>query len=242
MPYLASLARRYGRTTSYRAVTHPSLPNYLALAAGSTFGISDDSEPAAHPLPGKSVFDQALAHGLTAKLYAESMPGNCTRTSTASYAVKHNPWTYFSGTTQRANCRRHDVPMGTTGSGALSRDIASGKLPRVGMAVPNICHDAHDCSLATADGWLHEWLPKVMQGPDYRSGRLAVMVTFDEDDGSASNTVLMVVISPVTSHVIAKASYTHYSWLRCVEQLLHVPALRQAATARSLCPAFGLST
>ena len=38
MPYLAGLAGEFGRTTAYRAVTHPSLPNYLAVAGGSTFG------------------------------------------------------------------------------------------------------------------------------------------------------------------------------------------------------------
>ena len=58
MPYLSSLARRYGRTTHYDAVTHPSLPNYLALAGGSTFGVRDDAYPSIHKVPGRSVLDQ----------------------------------------------------------------------------------------------------------------------------------------------------------------------------------------
>jgi len=240
MPYLSSLAKRYGRTTNYHAITHPSLPNYLALAAGSTFGVQDDNEPSSHPLPGKSVFDQAIAHGLKAKLYAESMPGKCFLSSTASYAVKHNPWAYFSGKQQRAHCRRYDVPMGSPAGGALAHDVAGGTLPRVGMAVPNICNDGHDCSLTTSDSWLHRWLPKIVAGRDYRAGRLAIAITFDEDDGGASNNVLMVVVSPRTNHVTARASYTHYSWLRCAEEMLGLPPLRKAATARSLCAAFGL--
>jgi hypothetical protein len=40
MPYLAALADAYGHTTDYQAVAHPSLPNYLALAGGSTFGVT----------------------------------------------------------------------------------------------------------------------------------------------------------------------------------------------------------
>src|SRR3954447_257834 len=48
MPYLASLAPGYGRTTGYRSLTHPSLPNYLAMAGGSTYGVRDDRSPASH--------------------------------------------------------------------------------------------------------------------------------------------------------------------------------------------------
>ncbi|MCU1593746.1 MAG: phosphoesterase, partial [Frankiales bacterium] len=50
MPYLASLGKTYGRATNYRNLTHPSLPNYLAMAGGSTFGVHDDNNPASHKL------------------------------------------------------------------------------------------------------------------------------------------------------------------------------------------------
>src|SRR6266508_2128683 len=38
-PFLNALADRCGLATDYRAVTHPSLPNYLALVSGSTQGL-----------------------------------------------------------------------------------------------------------------------------------------------------------------------------------------------------------
>src|SRR6185312_1900810 len=41
-PYINMLARRYSLATSMYAISHPSLPNYLALTGGSTFGISSD--------------------------------------------------------------------------------------------------------------------------------------------------------------------------------------------------------
>ena len=63
MPYLVSLGSRYGHTTAMRGVTHPSLPNYLAIAGGSTFGIADDRAPSSHPLTGASVFGQARSAG-----------------------------------------------------------------------------------------------------------------------------------------------------------------------------------
>ncbi|TMD16815.1 MAG: hypothetical protein E6J07_07290, partial [Chloroflexi bacterium] len=37
-PYVNKLAATYGLATNYFAASHPSLPNYLALTAGSTFG------------------------------------------------------------------------------------------------------------------------------------------------------------------------------------------------------------
>ncbi len=73
MPFTARLARRYGYATSYHGVTHPSLPNYLAIAGGDTFGVSDDAAPSAHPLTGPSVFGRAVRAGSTARLYAEAM-------------------------------------------------------------------------------------------------------------------------------------------------------------------------
>ena len=67
MPYLTSLADTYGQTRAYQAVAHPSLPNYLAIIGGSTFGVTDDQPPADHPVPGASVLDLAIATAATAE-------------------------------------------------------------------------------------------------------------------------------------------------------------------------------
>ncbi len=234
MPWLAAMARTYGYANSWQAVTHPSLPNYLALAGGSSYAVTDDAGPAAHPIDGSSVFGQALSHGRTAKTYAEGMSGNCRTTGTSRYAVKHNPWAYFASGAERLNCRRWDVPAGTTTAGNLRHDIDAGTLPTVGVLVPDLCHDAHDCQLGTADNWLRSWLAVVMRGPDYQAGRLAIVVTFDEDDTSGPNRVLTVVIAPQTAHVVSSAAFSHYSWTRYAAELSGATPLRAAATARSL--------
>ena len=115
MPYTASLARRFGYAADYRAIAHPSLPNYLAIAGGSTFGVSDDLGPLSHPLRGRTVFGQALALGRTAKVYAEGMPSRCALADGGNrYAARHNPWTYF--VRERRACRSHDVPMSAFGA------------------------------------------------------------------------------------------------------------------------------
>src|SRR5436305_13962871 len=41
-PYINVLAHRYGLATGMYAITHPSLPNYLALTGGSSFGLHID--------------------------------------------------------------------------------------------------------------------------------------------------------------------------------------------------------
>jgi acid phosphatase len=238
MPYLAALADQYLRTSNYRAVTHPSLPNYLAIAAGSTFGISDDDPPERHPITQVSVFDEALAAGRTVRTFAESMPHNCTLTDSGRYAVKHNPWAYFSVPVSRANCQRFDVPAGTPDQGALHDDVLAGTLPTIGLLIPDLCNDAHDCSMQVADSWLRQWIPFVTAGPDYQAGRLAIVVTFDEDDRTAGNNVLTTIISPNVSAMVSATPLNHYSLARYFAELAGVPPLNQAAQSPSLAQVF----
>jgi hypothetical protein len=232
MPYLASLARQYGVATDYRSITHPSLPNYLAMTAGSTFGISDDDGPAAHPVSGPSVFDLALSHGHTAKVYAESMPSNCDRDSSGRYAARHNTWTFFTDST---TCQDLDVPAPD-----IDADVAAGHLPDVGMLIPDLCHDAHDCSLGAADGYLHDVMRTVLSGPDWSAGRLAVVITFDEVEENDTGTLLTVVVAPGLHGIRISAPLTHLAWSRWMTDLVGAPPLRLAARAPSLGKAFHL--
>jgi hypothetical protein len=238
MPYLYGLARQYGYATDYRAATHPSLPNYLAIAGGSTFDVADDASPSAHPLTGPSVFGAAIAAGRTARLYAESMPSVCATAPSGAYAVKHAPWAYFVD--EAALCQDRMVPAGTPTDGPLASDVAAGELPTVGMLVPDLDHDAHDGTLATADEWLHGWLPAIMAGPDFQGGRLAIVVTADEDDKTDGNRVLTVVIAPGVTDEVVTAPLSHYSLTGLLCEVAGVPPLREAAGAPSFAEAFGL--
>jgi phosphatidylinositol-3-phosphatase len=239
MPYLSAQAARYGQATRYYGVTHPSLPNYLTMAGGSTFRVRDDRGPASHRLRGSSVFGQALAHHRTAATYAEGMRVSCQQRNSGRYAVRHNPWTYFPA--ERAACRRHDVPAGTPARGALHRDVKAGRLPTFSLLVPDVCNDAHDCSLATADRWVRSWLRTVQAGPDWRAGRLAVLVTFDEDDHSAGNHVAAVLLHPSLRHARVRRHLDHHDLSASVSRLVGAPPLRGAASRRGLLAAFGLA-
>jgi acid phosphatase len=232
MPWTAALADRYGYATAYQAMTHPSLPNYLAIAGGSTFGVQDDAGPSSHPLRGPSVFGEALGHGETARLYAEDMPETCATEPAGEYAVKHNPWAYFVD--ERVDCDRYDVPLT-----ALAHDAAAGGLPDAGMVIANLCNIAHDCPLSTADTWLRDHVGPVLAGRDFTRGRLVVVITADEDDRSGDNRVLTVVAAhDLPGHQVVSTPLTHMSLSRLYAEVLGFAPLRDAAAAPSLANAF----
>lgn len=241
MPFLMSQAQSYGTATNFYAITHPSLPNYLALAGGSTFGIADDRNPDAHRLQGPSVFGQLVASSRTAKTYAEAMPSNCARRNQGAYAVRHNPWTYFDDKAERAVCERFDVASGSPSAGALADDIASGELPTFGLLIPDVCHDGHDCSAATTDNWLRSWLPTIKKGPDFKSNRLAIVVTWDEDDNHSGNRVLMVVIHPSLKGKQVTTRLDQYGLSAGIARVGGIPPLRHADNGTDALTAFGLS-
>src|SRR4051812_31689320 len=146
------------------------------------------------------------------------------------------PWLYFTPTAERTGCTSYDVPFSS-----FSGDVAAGTLPNVGLVVPNLCNDAHDCSLGTADAWFQQRMTEIFAGPDWRAGRLVVILTADEaGKGAASNTVLTVVIHPSQSHKVVSTRLTHYSLTRLYEDIAHAPYLRNAASAPSMSAAFGL--
>ncbi len=236
MPYTFGLAQKYAYATAFTALTHPSLPNYLALAGGDMFGVTNDDPPLSHTVSGQSVFGQALALGKSARLYAEGMPGTCALENGGDrYAVKHNPWAYFVD--ERDLCQADDVPLD-----GFASDASSGDLPNVGMVVPNLCHDAHDsdCDLGVADDWMRTYVGEALAGPDFASGQLAVIVTADEDDRSQDNTILTTVFHPSQHGNLVDTPLTTYSLTRLYEQVLGADFLGNAATAPDLAAAFGL--
>jgi acid phosphatase len=234
MPYVNALAKKYGYATNYHAVTHPSLPNYLSIAGGDTFGVTDDASPSAHQLSGPTVFGRAIEAGGTAKLYAEDMATKCQLDPSGDYAVKHNPWAYFVD--ERELCNRYDVPLRR-----LGRDADGGHLPTVGMVIPDLCNDAHDCALSRADGWLRKKVGRVLAGPDWKSGHLAVVITADEDDRLSGNVVLTVVAHPALSHVVVTTRLGHYGLSRSYSQVSGADPIGHAANAASMLKKFGLT-
>ncbi len=100
-PYINRLAHGYGVATDYSAISHPSLPNYIALTSGSDQGISDDSDPSSHRLNVPSIFSQ-LPGGASRSL-EQGMRSNCAKGDSGEYAVRHNPETYYTNLGQECS-------------------------------------------------------------------------------------------------------------------------------------------
>ena len=247
-PYLSSLARQFATLTDmsagYPAVC-PSLPGYLLMTSGSTHDICDDAGPDAHPVDGPSVFSQIEQAGLQWRGYAESMPAPCTRDDAAvgRYLVRHAPAPYYTAPTR---CQDWDLPLGTTSAGALHDDVTRATLPAYSFVTPDACDDMHGANVCTgelvADGdrWLATWLPQILAGPDYRAGRLVVVVTWDEGTRT-SNHIPTVVVSPTAQGVRVTDHVTHCGLLAMEEDLLRLPRLGCAVAAPSPGRALGLS-
>jgi phosphatidylinositol-3-phosphatase len=224
-PYINQIAGQCGLATNYFAVSHPSLPNYIALTSGSTQGITDDNPPSSHPLNVPSIFSQ-LDPGNWRSL-EESMPSNCDKSDSGEYAVRHDPATYY---TNLSDCSTLDVPLGST------PDLSA----KFTFVTPNLIDDMHDGTVQQGDTWLSTFLPKVLSSAEYQAGKTAVYITWDEDDGSQNNQVSTIVIAPsVTPGTRSSTQFTHYSMLRTTEEQLGLGLLGNAATATSMRSAFG---
>ena len=214
-PYVASLAARYGLATNYHSVGSPSLPNYLALTSGSTWGIQDDGY---HRLPPGGLGSQLTAAGVTWKSYLEGFTGDCFN-SPYPYALKHNPLAYFGGA----------CPSNLVSTSQLQADLA-GTTPALSWITPGLCNDGHDCSASVADSWLSRTVPTILSSSAWRNGGV-LLITWDEGGSAGDNHVATLVITPAQSARRSGTAYTHYSLLATVEDRLGVGRLGEAAQA-----------
>jgi hypothetical protein len=227
-PYENALAAQCGLATNYVAITHPSLPNYIAMTSGETQGVTDDSGPSSHPLNVPSIFSQLGTGGW--RSLQESMPSNCYLSSSGQYAVRHNPAAYY--TNIRSDCQTYDVPLGAT------PDISA----PFTFVTPNLCNDTHDCPVTTGDDWLKTFIPKLTSSPEYQAGSTAIFLTWDEDDFTDVNQIATIVIAPSTVPGTRSATrFHHYSLLRTTEEMLGLTTyLGAAAGVTSMRSAFNL--
>ncbi|MDQ6727981.1 MAG: alkaline phosphatase family protein [Actinomycetota bacterium] len=229
-PFETTLARQCGTASRYASVGSPSLPNYLGATSGTISGIQDDGDPASHPLTVDNLFRQVRASGRIERSYEEGMPAPCRLVSGGSYAAKHNPASYYTGGTDRAACQADDVPLGSIDAGALAKDLAADTLPAFSFVTPDLCHDTHDCSVATGDAWLSSWMPRILSSAAYRSGATAVVLMWDEPTPMPN-----IMVTPSTpAGTVVPQSFNHYSLLRTTEDMLGLPLLAGAAGAPSM--------
>jgi phospholipase C len=164
--------------TQYYAIRHPSLPNYIALMGGDTFGIDSNCNDCFINAP--SLPDLIEASGRTWKTYQEDMPEPCFVGSKGQYAQKHNAFIYFDPIRlNTARCQQSVLPLT-----ALQTDMLTNSLPNFFFIMPNLCNSAHDCKLNVADAWLTDLLNVLIPALDSTGESYLLVMLFEEGQGS----------------------------------------------------------
>jgi len=227
-PFINALADRYALARSMYAISHPSLPNYLALTGGSTFGIGSDCTDCSVAAAGLA--SQLIAAGISWRAYMEGLPRPCfTGAQAGEYAKKHDPFVYYKAIVGSRTSCSHVVALTRLGA-----DELRAALPRLIWITPNLCHDMHDCDPATGDRFLSGLVPPLLRalGP----GGL-LFLTWDEgssDEGccrlaAGGHVATIVAGAGARPHARLSTPVDHYSTLQTIEDLLGLARLRGAA-------------
>jgi acid phosphatase len=215
MPYLNSLAKKYGLATRYYANTHPSIGNYFMLTTGK---IITNNDGWTGTVTSNNIVRRLLIAGKTWKSYAESLPySGYIGGDRYPYVKHHNPFAYFSDVRNSSNERLHLVPFSQ-----FSKDLANGQLPNFSFVVPNALHNGHDGSLATADDWLETRIAPLLSNSAFRKSGILVILfdeSFNSDTAYGGGHIAMLVIGPsVKSGVRPGEFYQHQSTLKLALQ------------------------
>ena len=239
-PFLNHLATKGTLLTSYFAITHPSLPNYLAMVSGDTHQITSDCGGCNLDAP--NLADQLEAAGVSWKAYMEDLPAPCSDAHRAgAYAKKHNPFMYFASVRDHPDRCAKVVPLDQ-----LDTDLQAGRLPRLVFVTPNQDHDMHGAGeggndpalIETADRWLEDLYGRLAGSSAWREDTRLV-VTWDEAANgdklgccgglAAGGHVATIVTGPHVKAGRDNTTYSHYSLLRSIETLFHLPYLGHAS-------------
>jgi uncharacterized protein YjdB len=229
MPYLTGLAAEYGLATQYYANTHPSIGNYFQLTSGQIVTNNDSYSSTVNV---DNVVRRLVAAGTTWKSYAEGLPSVGfvgLDYDDGTYASRHNTIVHFTDVHDNAAQAQDVVPFTR-----FATDLANGTLPNYSFIVPDLCNDAHNCSLNTADSWLQTNIDPLVRSAFCQQSNCLLIITFDESAGDNSNgggRVYWVAVSPTKSKRGYQSAtlYQHESTLRLMLNAIGVTSVPGAA-------------
>ena len=226
MPYLNSLASRYGLATQYYADTHPSIGNYFMLTTGA---LESNDDAFTGTVSDDNLVRRLVAAGKSWKAYAEGLPSaGYTGGDAYPYLKRHNPFAYLSDVVNDPSQAANLVPLTQ-----FAADLASNHLPDFSYVVPNALDDAHDGSLADADAWLQQNIAPLITSPQFQADGLLI-ITFDEaDDGDSTHggghVATMIVGPKAKAGFQSQTLYQHQSSLRLILSTLGISSLPGAS-------------
>jgi hypothetical protein len=216
-PVFVQFAKRGALLEDYRAVTHPSQPNYFAIVSGKTFVTSNNDVD----LNESHLGDLLEKRGLSWKTYAEGYPGNCFLGSREGlYERKHNP--FISFTNVNKNPKRCAQVVSST---VLDEDVKAGKLPNFSLYIPDGINSGHDKGVTFAANWFKSRFEPLMNNP-YFMHEMLLVVTFDEGSYRGNNRVYTAFVGhAVKRGAVSSATYNHYSLLHTLEKSFRLGSL-----------------
>lgn len=220
---------------------------------------ADEPDYVAHVSPSPHIGDQLNAVGLTWKGYYESIPSDGSLTAVGSrpgvdgkdapnfYGSKHSGFLNFSSAVHDPKRNEHLV-----GLQALQHDLDTNTAPNFALIVPNLCNDMHGMSAGPGvpESCTFDHLSDLIGRGDtmvkslytsithsalwHAKGNSAIVITFDEDDGSGrqgccgvtpeassnfggGHIATIVITNHHHRHIVDNTPYNHYSLLRTIE-------------------------
>jgi len=227
MVYLDSLAGEYGLATQYYGDAHPSIGNYFMMTVGDTI---TDNDSYSSVVTADNIVRRLVAAGKTWKSYAEDLPSvGYTGGDVGNYARKHNVIALLSDVVNDPAQKQNLVPFTQ-----FAADLAGHALPNYAFIVPNLCNDAHDCSLSTADAWLRTNIDPLLRSADFQQDGLLI-ITFDEaggDNTHGGGRVAWLAVSATSKRAYQSTRlYQHASTLRLSAEALGLTTFPNHAAA-----------
>jgi hypothetical protein len=253
---LKSLARKGAVFTNFGNLFHYSYPNYLAMIAGSDFGVhkplvlsdkqrtfSDDSE------------HRTIADLLNWKNYAEDYPASPTAERPflgdhkGRYVRRHVPFLSFREVQTKSF---HNVVAVDTHApdnafvtdiGSFIADPQKHPLPEYMFYSPNLDDDGHDPTANPQEGlkkaadWLRVFLTTWLHFDDTTwvpkddsLKRTLVVITFDESEGNTKpERIYTVFLGAMVKPQEVTAAFNHLSILRTIEDNFGLDPIHKAS-------------
>jgi acid phosphatase len=221
-PYLSGVAAQGAVFTDSRGVARPSQPNYLALFAGQTYGVTSNMCPLT--LSGPNLAGELIDAGRSFAGFSEDLPfTGFTGCLAGDYRRKHEPWVNFEDLP--ASLHRPFTEFGP--------DFSA--LPTVAFVVPDLCHDTHNCKVADGDRWVQTHIdPYLRWAHDHNS---LLVVTWDEGGKGKANRIATVFLGPMVRPGRYSGQIDHFRVLRTIEDMYD---LRLVGETGSVAPIEGV--
>ncbi|CZS96660.1 hypothetical protein WAI453_010082 [Rhynchosporium graminicola] len=221
-PSLQWVAQQGITLTNFKAITHPSQPNYVASVGGQTHWVLLDSDVRIDKKV-KTIVDLLEPAGVSWSVYGEDMPysgfqGSYVNQKTGAndYVRKHNPLMSYDSVTSVEDrlAKSKNFTM-------FQRELATGMLPQWMFLTPNMTNDGHDSSITVAGKWAKSFLEPLLANENFMEKTL-ILLTFDETENYfSSNKVFSVLLGdavPVKLHGTKNdTAFNHYSAMSTVE-------------------------